>query len=429
MKTAHVALVLAVGVVFASGCKKPSADANKSNGGGTAANTAGGGGGGGSAGGGGGGGSNENGASAAGTAGAGTPGKGCDIPGSIKADYTITKGCSLVVKESVRVDEGATLTIEEGAKLSWETDTFLWVDYGKLVVKGTEKDPVLFTSNNKSPAAGDWVGVGFAEKVASGTSVDHLIVEYAGSKASGGEAAIHLDGMRAPGRVSITHSTFRKSAQFGLSSTENGNFAKFENNSFAENKLGSMRVWGSTLGSVGAGNKFVDPIHVLDSPVHETQSWPPFDVPVILEGSLHIKGDSTAPTLTLAPGTIVKVAQDIYIEVGSDGGGALVAKNVTFTSASATPAEGDWAGIFIYSKSNGTSFDGCTFEYFGNKAGGGEGALTLYGVNAKDLRNVTVTNSTFRHGKLSAMSSDDHDCAAYPKGNKAEGVPFCAKAE
>lgn len=428
MKTARTALILAFGVVLASGCKKPTAEADRSGGGGAAANTAGSSGGGG--GGGGGSGGENNGPSAAGTAGSGTPGKGCDLPSRIVADYTITKGCTLIVKETVRVDEGATLTIEQGVKLSWETDTYLWVDFGKLIVAGTEKEPVLFTSNNNSPAAGDWVGVGFAEKVGAGTSLDHLIVEYAGSKASSGDGAVHLDGMRAPGRVAITHSTFRKSAQFGLTSLENGNFAKFEGNSFAENKLGSMRVQASTLGSVGAGNKFVDPIHVVESHVTETQSWPPFDVPLVVEGRIQIAGDSTAPTLTIAPGTTVKMAQDVYLETGDQGGGALVAKNVTFTSASPTPADGDWVGIFIHSKSNGTTLDGCTFEYFGGTASGGDGALTLWSVSAKDLRNVTISNNTFRHGKIAAMKSDDHDCGAYAKaGNKVEGVPFCRKAD
>lgn len=422
MKTARVAFVLALGIVFASGCKKPSSDADKSNGGGTVANNSGGSGGNGGGG---------NGASAAGTAQVGVAGSGCDIPSRVTADYTITKGCTLVVKDSVRVDEGATLTIEEGVKLSWETDTFLWIDYGKLTIKGTEAAPVLFTSNNKSPAAGDWVGVGFAEKVAAGTSLDHLIVEYAGSKASGGEAAVHLDGMRAPGRVAITHSTFRKSAQFGLNSTDNGSFAKFENNSFAENKLGSMRTWGSTLGSVGVGNKFVDPIHLVDSTLRETQTWPAFDVPIVLEGNLKVNGETTAPTLTMAPGTTIKMAQDAFIDVGDDGGGAVVAKNVKFTSASPTPADGDWVGIFIHSKSNGTTFDGCTFEYFGGAASGGKGGIILYSVNTKDLHNVTLTNNTFRHGKQAAMSSDDHDCGTLAKtGNKVEGgLAFCRKED
>ena len=183
---------------------------------------------------------------------------------------------------------------------------------------------------------------------------------------------------------------------------------------------------------MGAGNKFVDPIHLIDSAIHETQSWPAFDVPLVVEVRVLVKGDSTAPTLTIAPGTTVKMAQDAYLEAGDEGGGALVAKNVTFTSASATPADGDWVGVIIHSKSNGTTFDGCTFEYFGNKAYNGEGAITIpYGTTAKELRNVTVTNTTFRHGKQAVMSSTDHDCGAYPKaGNKVEGgLVFCKKEE
>ena len=339
------------------------------------------------------------------------------------------KGCSVTIKEAIHVDEGATLTIEEGVKMAFDTDQYLWVDYGKLVVKGTDAAPVLFTSSNKSPAAGDWLGIGFAEKVSAGTSLDHLIIEYCGSKANGGHAGIHMDALRNSGRIAITNSTVRKGAQFAIDSSDQGGFAKFEGNTFSENKMGSMQVGANTLGTIGARNKFGDPIHVIDSHLDSTQTWPTFDVPVILDGNIHVTSDSTAPTLTISPGTTIKVSQDRYISIGEGNGGAVVAKNVTFTSASATPAEGDWGAIFIYGKTSGTTFDGCTFEYFGSSSDGAHGLFTLYGTNAKDLKSVTIANNTFRKGKQGIMHSDDNDCGAYAKApNKIEGgLAYCKK--
>ena len=112
-------------------------------------------------------GSSGNGPSATGETKTGQATAGCEIPTTIAADFTMKKGCTVSIKESIHVQEGATLTIEEGVKMSFETDQYLWVDYGKLVVQGTDAAPVLFTSNNKSPAAGDWQGIGFAEKVSN----------------------------------------------------------------------------------------------------------------------------------------------------------------------------------------------------------------------------------------------------------------------
>ena len=282
----------------------------------------------------------------------------------ITKNFTITKGCAIVAKHALDVREGATLTIEEGVKISFDTDTYLWVRYGKLVISGTAAAPVLFTSANTSPAAGDWVGIGFEEKTGAGTSIDHLTIEYTGSKSSSGHGALELEDMRTGGRISVTNSTFQKSAQFGIIAGDNATFEKFENNTFKDNKSGSMNVKAEVLGSVGRGNTFSQPIHVKGSEVDQTTTWPAFDVPVFVDGDINIKSDSSVPTLTIADKTIVKMTTSSMIDVGEGNPGALVAKNVTFTSSSPSPAEGDWSGIFIHAKSNGTTIDGCTFEYF-----------------------------------------------------------------
>jgi hypothetical protein len=349
---------------------------------------------------------------------------GCTWPtDNVTKDLTFTKGCTVVAKSALNVEEGATVTFEEGVKVSFDTDQYLWVNYGKLVIKGTADAPVVFTSSNKSPAPGDWVGIGFKEKTMAGTSVDHLVIEYAGSKSSNGEGAIMLEDMRQGGRIAITNSTIRNSGQFGLVANDNATFAKFENNTFKDDKSGSLNVQATLLGSVGRGNTFTNPIHVKESHVEQTTTWPPFDVPVVVDGNVTVASDSSVPTLTIADKTVVKMGQDHYFDIQS---GALVAKNVTFTSAAPSPSPGDWVGLFLHKKTNGTHIENCTFEYFGSTGSNGEGAITFYDQNAKDLTGVTIANNTFSKGKQAAMSSQDHDCAAF-KNNKADGVPLCSK--
>jgi hypothetical protein len=351
---------------------------------------------------------------------------GCVWPDDGRKDVTFTKGCSLVAKHNLTMDEGATLTFEEGVKVSFDTDTYMWVDYGKMVVKGTDAAPVIFTSSNKSPAPGDWAGIGFKEKTSAGTTIDHLIVEYAGSKAASGVGGIHVETMRQGGRISITNTTVRSSSQFGLVADDNATFGKFENNMFKENKSGSVRAFAEVLGSFGRGNTFSQPIHVVNSKVDQTTTWPPFDVPVLIDGNIEIASDSSVPTLTIADKTIMKMGQDTYFDIGGSPG-ALVAKNVTFTSNSPSPSEGDWATIFIKRKSNGTDIENCTFEYFGSSSAGARGGITLWGMSATDLKGVKIANNTFRKGKQDAMHSDDGKCDPYDKTNKVEGIPFCNK--
>ena len=352
---------------------------------------------------------------------------GCTWPDDADHDVTITKGCQVTVKTSISVREGATFTIEEGVKLSFDTDIYFWVEYGKLVVKGTDAQPVTFTSANKSPAAGDWVGIGFKEKTMSGTSLDHVIFEYSGSKSGGGQAALQVENLRQGGRISVTNSTFRTGSQYGVVAGENATFAKFENNTFRDNKSGSVSAHAEVLGSFGRGNTFSQPIHVQASEVDQTTTWPPFDVPVLVDGNIAIHSDSSIPALTIADKTIVKMGQDTHISVADNGAGTLIAKNVTFTSNSPAPTAGDWATIFLYSKSGGTDIEGCTFEYFGSGTAGANGAITIWGTSAKDLHGVTIQNNVFRKGKLQVMHSDDHTCAPFDKTNKVEGVPFCNK--
>ena len=357
------------------------------------------------------------------------PYKGCKMPrGDIQGDWTITKGCKTKVKSAITLREGASMTIEQGVKVEFDTDTYIWVDYGKLVVSGTDKEPVVFTSSNKSPAPGDYVGIGFREKTTAGTNIDHLQMEYAGSKSNGGAGAIQLEDMRTAGRVSITNSKITKSAQFGIVADDNGGFGKFENNTLADNKSGSLNVKAETLSSIGSGNKFGGEIHVKDSQVDESGRWPVIDVAYQIDGNISIGNESKSATITLPEKGLVKIGQGNYFEVAHNGSGALIAKGVTFTSSSPTPTEGDWASIFLYPKANGTDLEGCTFEFFGNPANSGKGAITFWDSNAKDASGITIKDNTFRKGKIAAMTSDDGLCAPFDKNNnKADGVPFCGK--
>ncbi|MGI9304524.1 MAG: right-handed parallel beta-helix repeat-containing protein, partial [Gammaproteobacteria bacterium] len=79
--------------------------------------------------------------------------------------------------DTVTVDAGGALVLSEGAQLRFAAGERLWVN-GTLKIEGTEAAPVLLTSAQTTPAAGDWQGI---EITASATDVvlSQFVVEYA----------------------------------------------------------------------------------------------------------------------------------------------------------------------------------------------------------------------------------------------------------
>jgi len=122
------------------------------------------------------------------------------------------------VVQSIRVEDGVTLTIEPGVEVRFAGNYFLEID-GTLVVLGTAAAPILFTSGDGSPALGDWgmrtathlSGINFRDTAAdavldaagnyvSGSVIRHAIVEYGTvcSASSTATAAVAQTAQRAP---------------------------------------------------------------------------------------------------------------------------------------------------------------------------------------------------------------------------------------
>lgn len=350
---------------------------------------------------------------------------GCEIPEQVVADVTVKKGCTVALKGSTEIREGATLAIEPGVKVVVDQGNYLWIYDGKLVAKGTEKEPIVFTSANKTQAPGDWVGIGFEDKTQAGTELDWVRIEYAGSTAASGRGAIDVKDQSSPKRISITNTLVTASAQAAVvNDTAKGAFARFEKNTFKKNKT-SLEAHSHVLGSVGAGNTFSDPL-VVRGYVEETTTWPAFDAPIVVVEDIEIGGDRTPAQLTVAPKTVLKFSGGKYLAVGAKNGGGLVANGVTFTSANGAPHEGDWIGLFVYDHTSSLQLDGAVLEYAGADVSSGRGAITFYGIDAKKVRGAKITNVTFKNNQQAAFASPDNDCGPFVGGgNKSTGAPIC----
>lgn len=126
----------------------------------------------------------------------------------------------------------ATLTIEAGVKIRMKKGGLITVQrftgdspaQGALVVNGTAAQPVVFTSAEATPAAGDWLGIWFGLVPAANNKIDHARVEYAGGTSSSGseacntpgtnDAAIRIFGV--PTTAFITNTTIANSAGHGI---------------------------------------------------------------------------------------------------------------------------------------------------------------------------------------------------------------------
>lgn len=168
-----------------------------------------------------------------------------EIPNIVAHDMTLfDRGVPYVVGPvgqlaDLRVDAGAgglaTLTIEAGVELQFRAGGVLRIDpdsaeepaSGALVAQGTEDAPILFTSAEESPAAGDWLGLVFGGELDPQTRLDNVQVEYAGGEASSGsnscpypggdginEASIRILGVP-PGQF-ITRTTIAAGANHGI---------------------------------------------------------------------------------------------------------------------------------------------------------------------------------------------------------------------
>ena len=350
---------------------------------------------------------------------------GCALPeGDIKGQVTLKKGCTVKVTSNILINENGSLTIEPGVKLLMSQGTYVQLIEGKIVAKGTEKEPITFTSANTTQAPGDWAAIFLQDKTSAGTEFEHVKFEYGGGAGSDAHAALDIRDQRSSGRVSITNCTFENNDQAAIvNDNAKGAFAKFSGNKFKKNKY-ALVAHARVLGSVGAGNVFSDPL-VAHGDVDEDTTWPAFGVPVIVDDNIRITGEKTAPKLAIAPLTVLKFAGGKYLSVGDGNGGSLIAANVTFTSSNASPHAGDWAGIFLYKRASQVVLTGATVEY-GGEGSLAEGAVTVYEGNAKDLKGLSAAGMIFKNSAHAAISSEDHDCSAFA-GAKSDGAPVCKK--
>ena len=129
-----------------------------------------------------------------------------------------------------------TLTVEPGVTMRFKKGGVLYVEYftgtnpahGELIAAGTPAAPIVFTSDEATPAPGDWLGLSFGGIPNAADRIDFATVAYAGGASSSGSASCPLPGMPPPNPDAairilgepasefVTNTTIAKSAAHGI---------------------------------------------------------------------------------------------------------------------------------------------------------------------------------------------------------------------
>jgi hypothetical protein len=148
--------------------------------------------------------------------------------------------------------------------------------------------------------------------------------------------------------------------------------------------------------------------------VDVSQTWPAIPIPYLVDGTggagLQIEGAGSAHArLTIAwPNTLeLKSGGDLEVDPNQTAQADLVAKNVTFTSASPAPSPGAWYGIELVMTNAGlanSSLVGCTIAYAGDYfqlPAGASACTSAYGaVYVNNAFNTVAPGPTISGAKI-----------------------------
>ncbi|MBN2327472.1 MAG: carboxypeptidase regulatory-like domain-containing protein [Candidatus Omnitrophica bacterium] len=203
----------------------------------------------------------------------------------IQTDATWGPNQTIVIREDVTVEAGATLTIESGCTIQFSSR---WADLiinGVLRVQGGENAPVLFQANNDS---GDWGGILLQNPDAAQQSViQHAIFDAGGSD----YFSSSLKGMVRIVNCSpkIENCTFRNGPHYGVllensdAEIANCNFGNHANDPMLMDVDSSP----SLVNNTAAGNRF-DGVRISGGTMQKDRIWRYHALPYLVDSDVTV---------------------------------------------------------------------------------------------------------------------------------------------
>jgi hypothetical protein len=324
--------------------------------------------------------------------------------------------CTYTVKGVLQINNGKTLTFAPGTVILFDDNQYGFQGgfqgiSASIVAKGTEQEPIIFTSAKQNKAAGDWSGVEFEN-----CDFEWCTFEYGGSIMRDEFTFAMID---FSGTGSFKHCTLKESIGTGLQ--VGGMFTAFEYNTITncgeweseyDYPMAAPDSYSVTtptqisgvkkLEAMGAGNVINTAKGVgMGTNVLETTTLHKLNCPYLFDNiyGLHVGGTGT--TLTIEPGVQIKIGTGDVIFGGGDLSVGitcvLIAKGTAdnpIIITGITEEAGNWDGVY-FSPLCGA---GCILEYChitggGNDAPGqGDAIVEIPGETDEGAHIVTVRN-------------------------------------
>jgi RHS repeat-associated protein len=268
------------------------------------------------------------------------PLSGTPAGGTITTAITWTQSDSpYVVQGGLTIADGGTLTIEPGVEVRFAPSG--WFDVqsgGRLIAEGTLAQPITFTSDEPSPAAGDW----YYLQIWGTARLSYCDLAYAGHN---GYAAVQLFSSD----VQLRHCRIHDNTSHGLYLDGAGLTPLLEDleitanggSAIQQTTLNMQPVYHNlTLAGNGA-DALVLPGGGLDRGVTLDDAGLN-GRPIVSTGAIVV---NEGTTLTITPGTELRLPPSGYLDVYA--GGTLLAEGspsrpITLTVNLPQPAAGDW---------------------------------------------------------------------------------------
>ncbi len=312
------------------------------------------------------------------------------VPYIVTSDFNVgaTGGATLEISAGTTVKFAAGVEVDCGVSDN---------NYGTIKALGTKDLPIIFTSSAISPSAGDWDGFWLYENSVN-CAFEFCTFNYGGGY-SDEQGVMNL---RQAG-ASFKNCTFSNSGGYGIE-VSNAGFDAFENNTINSCLNYEIKIDANYAHTIGTGNTYDGKAIYIKGVNIENDgnyTWKKQSVPYFIYSDFSV-GSAGGATLTIEAGTTLEFGTDAEINFGYSANhfGALVAQGtssnpITFTSASPSPSNGDWDGLWFYENTmNTTVLDNCIISYGGSSDYSGNISLKS-GATTK----ISVSNSTLSYSK------------------------------
>ncbi|MCS4040352.1 PKD domain-containing protein [Salinibacter ruber] len=327
------------------------------------------------------------------------------LSGTITTDSTLTAAQNYVVTGGLTISNDATLTIEPGVHLPFQSGAGLYVDPDAVLdADGTSGEPITMTATTGNEQSGWWQGV-FSFSAEPNNLLDHVEVRHAGS---GSPSTVDDGGVVVAGgsALTVTNSTIAQSGADGLLlHEENSTLDGFSNNTFFGNAEAPVNIPFTNIGAIDGGSTVPDGKTVKvwggtisgsrDVTVNALDADTPYR---FARGATIGASSGGASSVTINPGVEMTFEADagLYVSSGSVLSADGTADNpITMTATEGNAQPGWWQGVFVFSNDANNLLDHVEVRHTGSGSPNtvGDGGVVVAGGSAVTLTNSTITQS------------------------------------